>query len=75
MKNISLKVIKEQMKQATNYYPENQYKTYIINTNLVTRSIYSLVRPFMPAKTVSRMIFVGTKVEEIQEALLREMDL
>jgi hypothetical protein len=75
MSNFSLQVMKEQFKEVFNYYPERQYKNYIINSNLLTRTIYKILKPFIPSRTTGKLVFVGSKIEDIRNALLKEMDL
>ena len=42
---------------------------------MLVRTIYKVLKPFIPARTTGKIVFVGSKPEEITEALLKEMDL
>ena len=63
------------MQSVIAYYPERQYKVYVVGVSLATRSIYTILKPLLPKRTLNKIIFVGNKTEEIQQALLNDIDI
>jgi hypothetical protein len=44
--------------EVFHYYPERQFKIFVLNTNFLTRSFYTMLKPFLPARTVEKVISV-----------------
>ncbi|CAD8142156.1 unnamed protein product [Paramecium octaurelia] len=72
--NFSFSVLKNAFIEIFNYYPERQFRIYVINTNFLTRSFYTMLKPFLPSRTVEKINFVGQDFNEIKKALLKDLD-
>ncbi|CAK90649.1 unnamed protein product (macronuclear) [Paramecium tetraurelia] len=72
--NFSFSVLKNAFIEIFNYYPERQFRIYVINTNFLTRSFYAMLKPFLPSRTVEKINFVGQDFNEIKKALLKDLD-
>ncbi|CAK55733.1 unnamed protein product (macronuclear) [Paramecium tetraurelia] len=72
--NFSFSVLKNAFIEIFNYYPERQFRIYVLNTNFLTRSFYAMLKPFLPSRTVEKINFIGQDFNEIKTALLRDLD-
>jgi uncharacterized protein (DUF39 family) len=62
-KNFNLEIFMGLLKETFNYYPERAYKTYILNVNFLVKSIYQIVKPFLPARTIEKVFFSLLKID------------
>jgi CRAL/TRIO domain len=74
-KNIPPSVIKESFKQFFQYYAARPYRTMIVNANFLVSSIFALIKPLLPKRTLERLRFIGRNQTEIRETFLKEMDI
>ncbi|CAD8048760.1 unnamed protein product [Paramecium sonneborni] len=72
--NFSFSVLKNAFIEIFNYYPERQFRIYVLNTNFLTRSFYAMLKPFLPSRTVEKINFIGQDFSEIKKALLKDLD-
>ncbi len=75
MKNFSLAVMKRIFHEVFNYYVERLFKIYVLHADFLTRSIYRILKPFIPVRTVEKIIFVGSDRKEIFETLSEDLDI
>jgi hypothetical protein len=73
--NFNLDLVKGLMRNLVNNYPERQYKIILVRVTLITRAIFRLIKPFLPQRTLNKLIFVGSKPEEIRQILLKDIDI
>lgn len=50
-------------------YPERQIRNIVINTDWLAKSIYNIVKKFLPKRTLEKMAFAGKDPKEILEVL------
>lgn len=66
--NINSKVytyIKTIIKLGSMYYPETVYKMFIINTPFIFKSIWYIIKPFLPRKTRNKITILRAGQEHI----------
>ncbi|CAD8083868.1 unnamed protein product [Paramecium primaurelia] len=56
-------------------YPERQIRNIVINTDWLAKSIYNIVKKFLPKRTLEKMAFAGKDPKEILEVLSRDIDI
>lgn len=65
------KQIKLGVSVAQDYFPEIMWKTYIVNTNWMFSSLWSIVKMFIDAKTKAKIVLEGSSY---QKELLQDID-
>jgi uncharacterized membrane protein len=62
-------------KLSQNYYPEILYKLYIVNTPVVFRALWAIIKTFIDKKTREKIaIFKSNKFKYFKEEIGKNLD-
>lgn len=75
MSNFSLSMTKNTFQNVFNYYAERQYRVFVLYSDFLTRTLYKIMKPFIPDRTVQKIVFLNSNINDIRARLLEEWDL
>jgi len=73
--NFKLAITKRNIADSLKYSPERQYKLIAVNVSIFAYTIWGVLKPLLPKKTLAKINIIGTDVKEIVDTLSKEMDI
>ena len=59
MKNFSLSLVKQDIMQVKNYYPELYYKVLVVNSEFLVTMIWKICKTFLSKRIVEKIEFIN----------------
>lgn len=67
--NFKLSITKRNLADSLKYSPERQYKLICVNVGMFAYTVWGVLKPMLPKRTLSKINIFGTDRKEIVEAL------
>ena len=75
LSNFKISLTKKNLEGLLKYCPERQSRLIAVHANFFGRTVWRVLRPLLPKKTLDKKKVLGYDKDEIMQALLKEIDI
>lgn len=75
LSNFKFSLTSKNLEGLLKYSPERQSRLIAVHANFFGRTVWKMLRPLLPKKTLDKIQVLGYDKQEILDELLKEMDI